>query len=104
MNLNRAFAALVASNAFASRMEERRRVNSSSKLYRFAARSVGASRARTGRSREANAVSPLSRTVAVAVLTFASGVIGFFLQGLLPLQALTDAKGMVGSITGLVIL
>ena len=49
-------------------------------------------------------MNPLSRTVAVAALTFASGAIGFLLQSLLPLQAVTDAKGMVGSITGLVIL
>ena len=46
----------------------------------------------------------ISRTAAIAVLTFGSGLVGFFVQWLLPVQLATDAKGMVGSITGLVIL
>ena len=37
-------------------------------------------------------------------MTFVSGLVGFLLQWLLPVQVVTDAKGMVGSITGLVIL
>jgi hypothetical protein len=45
-----------------------------------------------------------ARTAVVAVLTFAGGLIGFLLQWLLPVQVVTEAKGMVGSITGLVIL
>ncbi len=46
----------------------------------------------------------ISRTVSIAILAFVSGLIGFLLQWLLPVQVVTDAKGMVGSITGLVIL
>jgi hypothetical protein len=45
-----------------------------------------------------------ARTLIVVCLTFASALVGFLLQWLLPVQYLTDAKGMVGSITGLVIL
>ena len=40
----------------------------------------------------------------VAVLTFASGLLGFFLQWLLPAQHVADARGMIGSIIGLVTL
>ena len=46
----------------------------------------------------------ISRTVSIAILAFVSGLVGFLLQWLLPVQVVTDAKGMVGSITGLVIL
>ena len=46
----------------------------------------------------------ISRTAAIAVLTFGSGLVGFFLQWLLPVQDVADAKGMVGSIIGLVTL
>jgi hypothetical protein len=46
----------------------------------------------------------ISRTAAIAVLTFISGLLGFALQWLLPVQYVTDAKGMVGSIIGLVTL
>ena len=53
---------------------------------------------------EANAVTSIVRTVIVALLTFMSGLLGFFLQWLLPAQYVADARGMVGSITGLVIL
>ncbi len=49
-------------------------------------------------------MNPFARTLVVAGLTFLSGLLGFLLQWLLPLQAVTEAKGMVGSITGLVIL
>ena len=49
-------------------------------------------------------MNPMSRTIVVAALTFAGGLVGFLLQLLLPVQAVTEAKGMVGSITGLVIL
>ena len=49
-------------------------------------------------------MNPLSRTIWVAALTFVGGLLGFLLQWLLPVQAVTEAKGMVGSITGLVIL
>jgi hypothetical protein len=53
---------------------------------------------------EASAVNSTARTLIVACLTFASALVGFLLQRLLPVQYLTDAKGTVGSITGLVIL
>jgi len=49
-------------------------------------------------------VNPLVRTLIVALLTFASGLLGFLLQWLLPVQYVTDAKGMIGSIIGLVTL
>jgi hypothetical protein len=49
-------------------------------------------------------VNPFARTVIVALMTFASGFFGFFLQWLLPVQHLADAKGMIGSIIGLVTL
>jgi hypothetical protein len=49
-------------------------------------------------------VSPFARSVIVALLTFASGLLGFFLQWLLPVQHVADAKGMIGSIIGLVTL
>ena len=44
----------------------------------------------------------LARTVIVGLLTFASGLFGFLLQRLLPAQHIADAKGMIGSIIGLV--
>jgi hypothetical protein len=49
-------------------------------------------------------VNPFARTTIVAVLTFASGLLGFFLQWLLPVQYIADAKGMIGSIIGLITL
>lgn len=49
-------------------------------------------------------MNPIARTAVVALLTFASGLLGFLLQWLLPAQYVADARGMVGSITGLVIL
>jgi hypothetical protein len=49
-------------------------------------------------------LNPFARTLIVALLTFASGLLGFFLQWLLPVQYVADAKGMIGSIIGLVTL
>ena len=49
-------------------------------------------------------MNPFARTLIVALLTFASGLLGFFLQWLLPVQYVADAKGMIGSIIGLVTL
>ena len=49
-------------------------------------------------------MNPFARTTIVAVLTFASGLLGFFLQWLLPVQYIADAKGMIGSIIGLITL
>ena len=49
-------------------------------------------------------MNPFARTTIVALLTFASGLLGFFLQWLLPVQHVADAKGMIGSIIGLVTL
>ena len=43
-----------------------------------------------------------ARTVIVALLTFASGLIGFWVQSFVPEPYLADAKGMVGSVVGLV--
>ena len=45
-----------------------------------------------------------SRTVIVAVLTFASGLLGFLLQWLLPVQDIVGAKGIICSIIGFVTL
>ena len=44
------------------------------------------------------------RTLLIALLTFISGLLGFFLQWLLPVQVVADGKAMVGSIIGLVTL
>jgi hypothetical protein len=49
-------------------------------------------------------VNPLARTLIVALLTFVSGLLGFVLQWLLPVQDVADAKGMIGSIIALVTL
>ena len=49
-------------------------------------------------------MNPFVRTVIFALLTFASGLLGFFLQWLLPVQYVADTKGVVGSIIGLVTL
>jgi hypothetical protein len=49
-------------------------------------------------------VSSIARTLVVALLTFMSGLVGFLLQWLLPVQYVADAKGMIGSIIGLVTL
>ena len=47
-------------------------------------------------------MSPLARSLSVALLIFVSGLLGFSLQGLAPLHDLADAKGMIGSIICLV--
>ena len=47
-------------------------------------------------------MNPLARTLIVAVLTFVSGLLGFFLQWLLPVQDIAGAKGVLGSIIGFV--
>ena len=44
----------------------------------------------------------MGKTVIVGGLTLASGLLGFLIQWLVPVQALTDGKGMFGSIIGLV--
>ena len=47
-------------------------------------------------------MSPLTRTLIVALLIFASGLVGFFLQWLLPVQDIAGAKDMISSIIGFV--
>ncbi len=42
----------------------------------------------------------IARTLLVALLTFMSGLIGFLLQWLLPVQIVSDGRGMIGSIIG----
>jgi len=49
-------------------------------------------------------VNSIAITLVVAGLTFASALVGFFLQWLLPVSVVKDAKDMVSSITGLIIL
>jgi hypothetical protein len=49
-------------------------------------------------------VSSIARTLLIVLLTFISGLAGFLLQWLLPVQYVADAKGMIGSIIGLVTL
>jgi hypothetical protein len=49
-------------------------------------------------------VNSFARTLIVALLTFVSGLLGFLLQWLLPIQDVAEAKGMIGSIIGLVTL
>jgi hypothetical protein len=49
-------------------------------------------------------VNPFARTLIVALLTFASGLLGFVLQWLLPVQDVADARGMIASIIGLITL
>ena len=49
-------------------------------------------------------MSPFARTATIAILTFASALLGFFLHWLLPAQHVADARGMIGSIIGLVTL
>jgi hypothetical protein len=49
-------------------------------------------------------VNPFARTLIVALLTFVSGLFGFVLQWLLPVQDVAGARGMIGSIIGLVTL
>jgi hypothetical protein len=49
-------------------------------------------------------VNPLARTLIVALLIFVSGLLGFFLQRLLPVQDVAGAKDMICSIIGFVTL
>ena len=49
-------------------------------------------------------MNPFARSLIVALLTFISGLLGFFLQWLLPVQHVADAKGVISSIIGLVTL
>jgi hypothetical protein len=49
-------------------------------------------------------VNSIARTLFVALLTFISGLLGFLLQWLLPVQVVSDGRGMIGSIIGLVTL
>jgi hypothetical protein len=49
-------------------------------------------------------VNPFARTLIVAVLTFVSGLLGFVLQWLLPVQDVAGAKGIICSIIGFVTL
>jgi hypothetical protein len=49
-------------------------------------------------------MSAITKAVVVALMTFASALVGFWLQAYLPAQYLSDGKGMVGSIIGLVTL
>ncbi len=49
-------------------------------------------------------MNPFPRTLVVALLTFVSALLGFLLQWLLPVQDILDAKGIIGSIIGLVTL
>ncbi len=49
-------------------------------------------------------MNPFARTLGVAVLTFASGLLGFLLQWLLPVQDVAGAKDIICSIIGFVTL
>ena len=46
----------------------------------------------------------LTRSIAVAVTTFGASVVGMALQWILPAQVLTDSKGTVGAMVGLITL
>jgi hypothetical protein len=46
----------------------------------------------------------IERTALVAIITFASGMMGFLIQWLLPVQHVADSKGAIGSVVGLVTL
>jgi hypothetical protein len=48
-------------------------------------------------------VNPLARSLIVALLTLVSGLLGFLLQWLLPIQEVAAAKGTIGAIVCLVI-
>jgi hypothetical protein len=49
-------------------------------------------------------VKTIERTALVALVTFSSGMMGFLIQWLLPVQHVTDAKSAIGSVVGLVTL
>src|SRR5580700_4505235 len=65
-------------------------------------RGVGSGRWYFGFRYRRRCVNPLARTLIVALLTFASGLLGFFLQWLLPVQEVAGAKDMIGWIVGFV--
>src|SRR6202453_2053441 len=65
-------------------------------------RGVGSRRRYFGSRYRRRRVNPLARPLIVALLTFASGLLGFFLQWLLPVQEVAGAKDMIGSIIGFV--
>ena len=44
------------------------------------------------------------RAAWVAIATFGSGMVGFALQWLLPAQTIIDGKGVVGAVSGLIVL
>jgi len=46
----------------------------------------------------------LTRAIAVALTTFGASVVGMALQWVVPAQVLTEAKGTVGAMAGLVTL
>ena len=46
----------------------------------------------------------LTRSIAIAVTTFGASVVGMALQWILPAQVLTDSKGTVGAMVGLITL
>ena len=60
--------------------------------------SVGSRRRYFGFRYQRRCVTPLARTLIVALVTFVSGLLGFFLQWLLPVQEVAGAKDMIGSI------
>ena len=49
-------------------------------------------------------VKTIERTALVAILTFASGMVGFLIQWLPPVQHVVDSKGAIGSVVGLITL
>ena len=49
-------------------------------------------------------VNPFARTLIVALITFVSGLLGFFVQWLLPVQEVAGAKGIICSIISFVAL
>src|SRR5271168_3108148 len=65
---------------------------------------VGSRRRCFGFRYQRRCVNPLARTLIVALLTFASGLLGFLLQWLLPVQDVAGAKGIICSIIGFVTL
>ena len=46
----------------------------------------------------------IERAALVAMITFASGMMGFLIQWVLPAQHVTDSKGAIGSVVGLITL
>jgi hypothetical protein len=54
------------------------------------------------RGRRGRSMNATGKAVIVGGLTLASGLLGFLIQWLVLVQGLSDGKGMVGSIIGLV--